>query len=139
MNTQEKRAWFILSVLVITLAIYLLLGFATGFHVASLGAFGFLGLVGGAPLIGCRERRAGKVTFDERDSEIDRVATLVGYIAFWEVLVLGVMIPFFIFGPNTQITVPVYMFPAFLVPAVMVVLGIRALVTVVLYRRRSHA
>ncbi len=139
MNTQEKRAWFILAVLAATLAVYLPLAFVTGFHVASLGVTGVFGLAGAAPLIGRREKAAGKPTFDERDSEIEKAATLAGYSIFWLALVLGIMVPFFILGPNAPVTIPMYVFPMLLVFASMIIFGIRALVTVVLYRRGSHA
>jgi hypothetical protein len=138
MNIQEKRAWFYLAVIAATLAVFIPLAFATGFHAASLGALGLFGFAGGASVLGRREKRAGRVVFDERDKEIDRIATLAGYSTFWTVFVLGVMIPFFILGPNAQVTLPINMFPAFIAPAMMIIFGVRAVVVVVLHRRGSH-
>ena len=139
MNTLEKRAWYTLAVIAVTLAVYLPVGFAAGFGGASLGSLGIFGCVGGVVLIGRREKAAGRTIFDERDSEINRVATLAGYSAFWIALVLGVMIPFFHLGPSTEISLPAYVFPTLLMLAWMIILAVRALVTVVLYRKGSHA
>lgn len=138
MNVQQKRAWWILAVFGTTILVFLVVGFATRFHTATLGVFGLAGLAGFAPLIGRREQVAGKVTYDERDAQIDRAATVAGYSVFWLLLVVALMTPFFVLGPEARVTVPAYVLATLLVPAAAVVWGTWAVVTLLLYRRTGR-
>ncbi len=138
MNVPERQARFTLLIFVLTLMLYLILGYAIGFHFGATGAFGLMGLVGFAGLIGRREKRAGKIIYDERDQEIEKSATIAGYSVFWLVLVILAMAPFFILGPDASVTVQTPVFCMLLMGGYILVMGTRALVTVVLYRKANH-
>jgi hypothetical protein len=139
MHTQEKQAWFILSVMAATAVLYLAIAVPTGFNPAAFGAFGLMGLAGGAPMIGRRERKAGKVVMDERDHEIARRASLASFSIFWLLLVAGVMVPFFVLGPSAQVTIQVYVLCALLMPAAGLVYLVQSIAVIVMYRRGERA
>jgi len=105
MSIQEKQAWFILVVFAVAIVACLTLAFATGFHRGSIGALAIAGLAGFTPMIGHRKHAEGKVIFDERDIEIAKTATVAGYSAFWLVLVLAVMIPFFMSVETVRVVI----------------------------------
>jgi uncharacterized membrane protein len=143
MNVQEKQAWYILALFALTFAAFAALtalSFAKtgGFHWAVTGAFGLFGLAGLTPLVGRKERREGKVVMDERDEEIGRKATLAGYGVFWMAFVVAGMLPFFIKGPDGQVTLPSEAFPIAIVTGMMIVFTVRSLVIVILYRRDAR-
>ena len=109
MNRAQKMAW--LFVITISVAV-LLAGGAVGILYLKLGlpkalaGLGFLGIAGFGglgPLIFKKDK--GKVTFDERDGLIQRRAALAGFTAAYLVVGLGCMIPFFVLGPEANVTV----------------------------------
>lgn len=135
MHVQEKQAWFMLIVMVVTLALWLAVVAVFGFHEATLGVFGLLGLAGFAGLIGRRERKAGMVIMDERDKQIALKATTGGYSVFWLFFVAAAMGPFFVLGPDATLTLSTTTIIFIVFPALMVLLLVRLLIIVVLYRR----
>ena len=139
MSVLERQAWFVIRIIVLTVVLYLAVGACTHYHSGALGVFGLIGLIGFIGLIGRKERQAGKVVLDERDLAISRKATLIGYSVFWTVFVPGMMMPFFIYGPNAKITIGTDI-PTFLVNAsLMVILLVRSVAILILYRRAVHA
>jgi uncharacterized membrane protein len=105
MNVQEKQAWFILAVMVLTVSIYAALGFTVGFQTWTTGTLGLFGFAGLAPFIGMRERARGKIIYDERDVLIKQRAANAAFGIFWLVFVSGMMAPLFISGPNSNVTI----------------------------------
>lgn len=136
MNVQERRAWFTLGIIGLVAVGY---GFLAGVMrfpwFASTGMFGVFGLLGLTGVIGRGERRAGLVVSDERDRDIDRRSTLAGYSVFWLAFVLACMAPFFIKGPNASVTLPTVVLTTPVYIGMMIVFTVKALVTVILYRR----
>jgi hypothetical protein len=73
-----------------------------------------------------------------RDQEIARQATLAGYSVFWVAFVLACMAPFFIKGPNATVTIQTSTLCTPVFVGLFIVFTVRALVTVILYRRGAH-
>ena len=138
MSVQEKQAWFILAVLAVTGLVYGLLGLAMGFHTGTLGTLGLLGFVGVAPLIGLRDRRRGKVVYDERDLLIQRRAGNAAFGVLWLAFVAGMMAPFFLKGPEATITVPVAGLTLVVCGAVVLFYTVHSLAIVIQYRTGRH-
>ncbi|MCL5269819.1 MAG: hypothetical protein M1457_04525 [bacterium] len=138
MNTQEKRAWFVLAVFGATMAVYALAVAMIGFRQEAFAVFSVFALTAGEGVIGRREKKAGRVILDERDQEINRLATVAGYSIFWVVFVLAAMAPFFIKGPNATITLPTTMLGMVVIVAMMIVMTARALVVAILYWRDAR-
>jgi hypothetical protein len=133
MPEMEKQAWFLLSVVVVTIAVlFTFIAFA-GFVPATGASFALLGLTG----LPAFRRRKGLV--DERDRVIANKADLVGYRVFWLAFVAVPMWIGFNRGWDSAITVPTWTLTLVLYSAVALVVGVRALTTIVLYRKASHA
>lgn len=135
MNVQERQAWYVLAVFGVALATYLAVACFLGFHPWVLGVFGLFGLAGFAPLIGRRERLAGKVVMDERDTDIAIKASLAAYSVFWVCFVTVCMAPFFTKGPHATLTIPTTLPPLLLTGGMALVFTVRSLVVIALYRR----
>jgi len=109
MNKAQKMAWLI--VIMILLAV-LLSGVAVGILYVKLGTpmalagLGFLGIAGFGglgPLIFRKDE--GSVTCDERDRLIHRRAALAGFGVAYIVVGLACMVPFFVLGPSSSISI----------------------------------
>jgi O-antigen/teichoic acid export membrane protein len=131
---SEKWAWWTLGVVVLTIAAY-------GAFVAFLGhgpatSFALLALTA----IPVSSRRYFKCQrFDEREREIANKALLAGFRGFW-VAFVGIIVAIgFIKGWTTTLTVPVWALAETLWWAMILVLGVQALTTIVLYRKGPHA
>jgi len=135
MNVQEKQAWYVLAVFGVALVTYLAVACFLGFHPRVLGVFDLLGLAGFTPLIGRRERRAGKVVMDERDTDIARKAYLAAYSLFWLCFVAVCMAPFFAKGPNATLTIPTILPPMLLMGGGALIAIVYSLVVIAMYRR----
>jgi len=140
MHVQERQAWLTLVAATAALTLFCVLVALVGLGSRSVApaAFGLLGLVGAARRIGTRERKAGKVVMDERDHEIERMATLLAYNVFWALFVGAAIGPFFLLGPGTIMRVPTYALTFTPLVAVCVFFLVNSLATIVLYRRGSH-
>ncbi|MBN1867242.1 hypothetical protein JW916_08110 [Candidatus Sumerlaeota bacterium] len=139
MHPQEKQAWFTLIVGLATAAVFApALGLCLYFDkpvTVSFASFALFGLAGLTPFIGRRERRAGKVVMDERDTEIARVSTLAGYSIFWVLFVFAAVGPMLVMGPNAPISIRAHDIATPVFPAMYVVFVVRALVMVILYKK----
>jgi len=109
MNRTQKIAWLI--VIMISLAV-LLSGVAVGILYVKLGmpmalvGLGFLGIAGFGglgPLIFRKDE--GSVTCDERDRLINSRAALAGFGVAYIVVGLACMVPFFVLGPSSSISI----------------------------------
>ncbi len=138
MSVQEKQAWFILAVLGVTGLVYGSLGLAVGFHTWTSGTLGLLGFVGVAPLIGLRDRRRGKIIYDERDLLIQRRAGNAALGILWLAFVAGMMAPFFLKGPEATITVPVAGLALVVCGAAVLFYTVQSLAIVIQYRTGRH-
>lgn len=134
MNTQEKQAWYILGVLTLTLVGVFAVGLVTGWHEASLGMLGLGGLAGFAPLIGREKKRSGEITMDERDLQISRKSTIIGYSIFWVLFVLAACGPLFVYGIRAIVEIRTGHLALSAVLGMYTVFGVRSLATVILYR-----
>ncbi|MGD9634406.1 MAG: hypothetical protein AB7G28_19070 [Pirellulales bacterium] len=135
MSAMERTAWFELIVSVVALAtvtaLYPWLGNG------AVGAFGILGLLGGAYWF---LRRSGPgVTVDERDRAIDLKARFAGVTAGWQVLLLtliGIVLVSDYRGAK-QVPLSLIVWLVFLQGAICY--GVKGLVGVLSYRRQSRA
>ena len=109
MNRTQKIAWslvitisvgFVLSCIAVAL-LYVKVGMPKALLGFSL--MGIAGLGGFSPLIFRKDK--GKVTFDERDKKIKRIAALVGFATSYLFVGLACMVPFSILGPKATISV----------------------------------
>jgi uncharacterized membrane protein len=134
MNIQEKQAWYILGVLTLTLVGVVVAGLATGWHEASLGMLGMGGLAGFAPLIGRGKKRSGEIIMDERDLQISREATIIGYSVFWVLFVLAACGPMFVYGTRAMVEIRTGHLALSALLGMYAVFGVRSLATIILYR-----
>jgi len=109
MNRAQKMAWslvitilagFILSCIAVAI-LYVKVGMPRA--VAGFAFMGIAGLAGFSPIIFRKDK--GKVTFDERDKKIKRIATLSGFATSYLFVGLACMVPFSILGPKATISV----------------------------------
>jgi uncharacterized membrane protein (DUF485 family) len=133
MPEMEKQAWFLLSVVIVTIATYFAFVAFAGFVPATSASFALLGLTG-LPAF-----RHKKELVDERDREIANKADLVGSRVFWVVFVAVPMVIGFSKGWDSVLLVPVWTLTLVLYVAVALVVGVRALTAITLYRKANHA
>lgn len=143
LHVQERQAWFTLGVsgvaLITWLTLYMIVTREWGLSVEPLFAvFGLFGFFGLQEVFVRRERRQGRIAMDERDHEIARRANLAAFSVFWVVFVLVCMAPFFIKGPNATLTIRTTTLSMTVLVGMLIVFTVRALATVVLYRRGAH-
>lgn len=138
MNVQEKQAWFTGVITWTAAAGFLIAGALTHFHPAAQALFSLLAFSAFSPLIGRKERIGGKIVMDERDQEIARKALVISYSIFWVCFVAACMAPFFVLGPNAQLTVPATWFCGVIWAAWCIVQGTSSLSIIIMYRRGAH-
>lgn len=139
MHVQERQAWFTLVWTAVPLALFLVLGAIFAFHEATIAVFSLVALTAFAPLIGRKERKAGRVTTDERDLQIGKRAALASFAAFWLLFVGGANAPLLVLGPRATVSLRTTDISAVVFPAVCVVYLVRSLVIIVSYRRGADA
>jgi hypothetical protein len=109
MNRMQKIAWlFVITIslaVVSSLAAFVVLYFIVGMPKALTGfaLIGIAGFAGFGPLIFRKDK--SKIICDERDVLINKRAALACFAASYMVVGLACMLPFFILGPNTSISV----------------------------------
>jgi hypothetical protein len=111
MNRMQKIAWFNLIVTSLALGLsiaafgvaYFIFGLPTCRAAGGFGFIGIMGFCGLSPVLFRKDK--SKVQFDERDTAIQRKAVGFAYAIFWVLFVAAAMIPWFIIGPNGNITV----------------------------------
>ena len=136
MSDSEKWAWWAMGVVVLTIAAY---GAFVGFLKHGPATSAVFALLALAALPASSRRYFTGRTFDEREREIANKALLAGFRAFW-VAFTGLIVAIgFIKGWDATLTLPVWAFTETLWWAVILVLGVQALTTIVLYRKGPHA
>ncbi len=133
MSDQEKRAWFILSIIVATLAAYFAFISLVRFDPVSLAVFALTGFLG---FRGSKHRR-GEITYDERDRQIEKQALLSSLYVFYVLILAFSLAAGFTHGWDTS--VPLWMVIQVFWGVSLVIWGIKALIIIVLYRRGAHA
>jgi hypothetical protein len=135
MTDSEKWAWWTLGVVVLTIAAYGAFVALIRSGPAANSVFALLALT--AIPASSRRYFTGR-TFDEREREIANKALLAGFRALW-VAFTGLIVAIgFIKGWDATLTVPVWALTETLWWAVILVLGVQALTTLVLYRGGPH-
>ena len=111
MNKQQKIAWYNIIVIavvsVITAAAIAILYSKYGFPkaLAGLGLLGFMGLLGLTSLL--FRQKKGKMNFDERDTLIHYRSSVIAYAAFFPVFTVACMVPWFVFGSKTSVSLSI--------------------------------
>ena len=136
MSDSEKWGWWTLGVVVLTIAAYAAFVAFLKHGPATSAVFALLALT--ALPASSRRYFTGR-RFDERESAIANKALLAGFRAFWVAFVGLIMATYFIKGWDATLTVPVWALMETLWWAVVLVLGVQALTTLVLYRGGTHA
>jgi len=139
MNRWQKIAWFnvivIVAVSTITAATIAVLYFKYGFPkaYAGLSLLGFMGFFGLSPLL--FRQKKGSVDFDERDQLIHYRSVLAAYAIFFPVFTAACMIPWFILGSKTSVSLVI-------LPIMLGIFGIflilvQSIVTLIQYGRKG--
>ena len=136
MSDSEKWAWWALGVVALTIAAYGAFFAFLGHNPAIPSVFALLALTA----LPASSRRYFKgITFDEREHAIASKALLAGFRAFWVAFVGLIVVIGIIKGWDATLSVPVWALQETLWWAVILVLGVQALTTIVLYRGGPHA
>jgi hypothetical protein len=136
MSDSERWAWWAIGVVVLTIAAYAAFVAFLGHGPATSAVFALLALT--ALPASSRRYFTGR-TFDEREHAIASKALLAGFRAFW-VAFIGLIVAIgFIKGWDATLTVPVWALAQTIWWAVILVLGVQALTTILLYRGGPHA
>jgi hypothetical protein len=140
MHIQEKQAWFIVVVGIVTGVLFvagLVLCMIFGKSILpAFSAFGVFGLTGFAPGVNRRRKTASKpVAMDERDYQISSSATLISYSIFWLVFIGSLFAPMLIKGPNAPVTIKTGDIAVLGFPAIYLVFMVRSIAVLVMYRR----
>jgi hypothetical protein len=131
MSDSEKWAWWAIGVVALTIAAYGAFVAFRGHGPATSTVFALLAL---AALPASSRRHFKHRTFDERERKISNNALLAGFRAFWLAFIVLILTIGFIKGWNSTLTVPVWLLSETLCWAAVLVLGVQALTTIVLYR-----
>jgi uncharacterized membrane protein len=133
MPYQEKRAWFMLGVIAITLAAYFAFISLVRFDSVSLTVFALAGFLG----LRTSKRRRGEVTYDERDRQIERQALVATMCVFYAlILVLSLAVDF---THRWDTSVSLWMVIQIFWAVSLVTWGIKALIVIVMYHRGANA
>ena len=137
MSDSQKWAWWVLGVVVMTIAAYGAFLAFLGHRPATSSVFALLALT--ALPASSRRHFQGR-TFDEREREIANKALRAGFSAFWLAFIALILAIGFIKGWDATLTVPVWTLAEALWWAATLILGVQAMTTIVLYRGgSSHA
>jgi hypothetical protein len=133
MPYQEKRAWFMLGVIVITLAAYFAFISLVRFDSVSLSVFALSGFLG----LRRSKRRRGEITYDERDRQIERQALVASLCAFYALILVLSLVADFTGGGDASVRL--WMVIQIFWAVSLVTWGIKALIVIVMYRKGTHA
>jgi hypothetical protein len=135
MLPEQKRAWFVVVIIVIALAgVAAVVPFA---GVRAWPAVGLFSLVGLAPFLFRPKLKPGEVASDERDQKILLGATLGGFAASHTWFVLACMAPWFFCVFRGEKAISIQVLPVIVISDIVVWLLTRAVSTLVLYRREG--
>jgi hypothetical protein len=119
-----------------TIAAYIAFIAFLGHGPATASVFALLALTA---LPASSRRRFHGRSFDEREREIANQALRAGFGAFWLAFIGVILVIWFAKGWDTTLAVPVWTLAEALWWAAILILGVQALTTIVLYRGGSHA
>jgi hypothetical protein len=136
MSDSEKWGWWTLGVVALTIAAYVAFVAFLGHGPATSSVFALLALT--AIPKTSRRHLTGR-TFDERQRAIASKAIRAGFSAFWMLFGGLIMAIYFVKGWDATLSVPVWALMETLLWATLLILGVQALTTIVLYRGVSHA
>lgn len=139
MCVQERRAWFLLIVVMAAFALYGIFTAVPKLHSGAMAAYAVLALIAAEPLVGRKAISEGTVVFDERDREIHVAAMGASFGVVWVLFVAAAMIPFYLLGPSGKLTLSTITLSNIVFPAMGVVYLVRSLVMIMLYRKQAHA
>jgi hypothetical protein len=135
MSDSEKWAWWTLGVVALTIASYGAFLAFLGHGPATSSVFALLALTA-LPASSRRHFRGRR--FDERESAIANKAVRAGFSAFWLAFV-GVLVAIGVVrGWSGTLTLPVWTLSEIICWAFILVVGVQALTTIVLYRGGAH-
>lgn len=136
MSDSEKWAWWTLGVVALTIASYGAFLVLLGHGPATPSVFALLALTS---LPSVSRRHFQGPSFDERERAIANKAIRAGFSAFWLAFV-GVLVAIgFVRGWSGTLTLPVWTLSEIICWAFILVVGVEALTTIVLYRGGAHA
>jgi hypothetical protein len=133
MSCQEKRAWFMLGVVVITLTVYFTFISLVRFDSVSLTVFALAGFLG----LRRSKRRRGEITYDERDRQIERQALLASMCLFYALILVLSLVVQFVHGWDTSVSL--WMVIQIFWAVSLVIWGIKAIIVIVMYHKGAHA
>lgn len=133
MAEQEKRAWFMLTIVVATLVAYFAFISFVRFDSVSLTVFALIGFLG---LRRSKRSRDG-ITYDERDREIEKKALLWSLGVFYALILVFSLAVGFTHGWDRS--VPLWTVIQVFWAVSLVIWAIKAAFIIVLYRRGAHA
>ena len=136
MLTEQKQAWFMIVIFLVSLVAFV----ATAPVFGATRAWGVLGLNGfGAfgPFIFRRKRKAGKVASDERDQTILLHATFAAGLTSYTVFVAACMIPWSVCMVRGEKTIAIDILPFVVVMGVIAHFLARSVALLIGYGWRS--
>jgi len=136
MSDSEKWAWWTLGLVALTIAAY---GAFVAFVKSGPAATSVFALLALTAIPASSRRHFKGQHLDEREREIASKAVRAGFAAFWVAFVGLIVAIGFIKGWDATLSVPVWALQQTLWWAVLLVLGVQALTTLVLYRGGPHA
>jgi hypothetical protein len=136
MSDSEKWARWTLGVVALTIAAYGAFVAFLGHGPATSSVFALLALTS----VPASSRRYFKgQRFDEREQQIASKANRAGFGAFWLAFCGLIMAIYFTKGWNATLTVPVWALTETLMWGFILIVGVEAVTTIVLYRGGLHA
>ena len=141
MNKAQICAWFNLLITLSLVAIHATAFFiiaTTGPIPPTLNLVGFIvvfALIAIFTVLLRRKVGLSPVGFDERDRMISKRARTAAYVVLWVILACGCLLPWFLYGVEATVTIPVAMFPVLLYAAFIVTVFIHSAAVLIQYGR----
>jgi hypothetical protein len=136
MSDSEKWARWVLGVVFLTIGAYAAFLLFLGHGPATSSVFALLALT---VLPASSRRHFRALGFDEREREIANKAWRAGFSAIWLAFIGLVLAIGFVKGWDATLSLPVWNLEESLWWAWLVVLGVEATTTLILYRGGAHA
>jgi hypothetical protein len=137
MSDSQKWAWWALGVVALTIGAYSAFLIFFGHGPATGSVFALLALTA-VPASSRRYFRGGRV-FDEREQQIANKALRAGFSAVWLVFIGLFLAIGFGKGWDATLILPVWSLEETVWWAAVVVIGVEATTTLILYRGGAHA